>query len=76
MKSGIYLIRNTKNGKFYIGSAADLNERNREHFWYLRKSIRQEYVPYKVSTVQLGKKYGVSSTMISLVVNNKTWVDV
>ena len=37
MNSGIYFIRNTKNGKFYIGSAVDFTKRKREHFWYLRK---------------------------------------
>lgn len=32
MKSGVYKITNKVNGKFYIGSAVDLKEREHEHF--------------------------------------------
>jgi group I intron endonuclease len=38
--------------------------------------IRRQYVPYKVSTIALGKKYGVSPTMISLIVNHQNWIGV
>ena len=38
MKSGIYIIRNTVNGKIYIGSAVNLEKRLYEHFWALRKN--------------------------------------
>jgi group I intron endonuclease len=35
MKSGIYKILNTVNGKVYIGSATDIKKRWRDHKWYL-----------------------------------------
>lgn len=38
MLSGIYKIENTINGKFYIGSAVDLKEREYEHFRRLFKN--------------------------------------
>lgn len=38
MKSGIYKILNTTNGKFYIGSAIDLGNRFRTHRHKLEKS--------------------------------------
>jgi len=40
-KSGIYKIINLKNGRFYIGSAADVFGRRKQHFWYLKKNIHQ-----------------------------------
>lgn len=36
-KSGIYKITNTANGKFYIGSSINLEERFYEHKWMLAK---------------------------------------
>jgi group I intron endonuclease len=36
VKSGIYLIKNTINGKVYVGSSIDINKRWREHLHYLR----------------------------------------
>lgn len=39
MKSGIYEIRNTANGKRYIGSAASLRGRKATHLSYLRRGI-------------------------------------
>ena len=38
MKSGIYIITNIVNKKFYIGSAINLNKRRNQHFHYLRKN--------------------------------------
>ena len=37
-KSGIYQIRNTENGKVYIGSTNNLHERKRSHFKSLQKN--------------------------------------
>ena len=37
MASGIYLIENIVNGKVYVGSAVDFNERFRVHNYYLSK---------------------------------------
>jgi len=34
--SGIYMIRNTKDGKYYIGSAVDLSKRQKQHWNALR----------------------------------------
>lgn len=34
--SGIYMIRNAKDGKYYIGSAVSLSKRRKEHFNALR----------------------------------------
>ena len=36
MKSGIYIIKNHINGKFYSGSAVDIEKRIYEHVWALR----------------------------------------
>lgn len=38
MKSGIYQIRNTANGKRYIGRTIDLHKREITHFWALRNN--------------------------------------
>jgi len=35
MNSGIYVIKNMKNNKIYIGSSVDLKKREREHFYVL-----------------------------------------
>ena len=37
MKSGIYKITCTANGRFYVGSAVDLAKRKRDHFSYLKR---------------------------------------
>ena len=37
MVSGIYLIENTVNGKVYVGSAVNFNERFRVHNYYLSR---------------------------------------
>lgn len=37
MKSGIYLLRNVVNGKFYIGSAMNTTKRKSEHFGFLSR---------------------------------------
>lgn len=39
MKSGIYIITNTKTQKVYVGSSVNLNHRKSKHFWMLRKGI-------------------------------------
>ena len=36
-KSGIYVIKNTRNGRFYVGSSCDLRERKNTHFNELRQ---------------------------------------
>jgi group I intron endonuclease len=38
-KSGVYQIRNTRNGKLYIGSAKDLYERKYVHLSLLRRGV-------------------------------------
>lgn len=38
MTSGIYTIRNTKNGKVYVGQTTDLKDRQRRHFTSLAKN--------------------------------------
>lgn len=38
MKTGIYKIQNLKNGRLYVGSAQDLNERRINHFSMLRNN--------------------------------------
>lgn len=38
MKTGIYGIRNTKNGKWYIGQSIDIPLRKTVHFSYLRNN--------------------------------------
>jgi group I intron endonuclease len=35
--SGVYCIRNTENGKMYVGSSIHINQRFREHLKYLKK---------------------------------------
>lgn len=39
MKSGIYIILNLINGKFYIGSSKNLRKRKLTHFQHLRRNI-------------------------------------
>jgi hypothetical protein len=39
MLSGIYKIKNTINGKFYIGSSFNVNKRKREHYYKLNNNI-------------------------------------
>jgi group I intron endonuclease len=41
IKSGIYKITNTLNGKSYIGSSVNLVKRKNEHFRRLRKNIHE-----------------------------------
>jgi len=35
----VYIIKNVKNDKFYIGSTTDFYRRYKEHFWYLRNGV-------------------------------------
>ncbi len=35
---GVYQIRNTRNGKIYIGSTVDFKSRKSNHYWHLRKN--------------------------------------
>ncbi len=39
IKSGIYIIRNKQDKKFYIGSAVNIEKRFSEHIWALNKGI-------------------------------------
>jgi group I intron endonuclease len=39
MSCGIYKIKNIKNNKIYIGSSVNLGNREKKHFWMLRKNI-------------------------------------
>jgi group I intron endonuclease len=43
VRSGIYLIKNTMNGRFYIGSAIDLNKRIKEHDRQLKEGEHHSY---------------------------------
>jgi group I intron endonuclease len=44
-QSGIYSIRNTSNGKIYIGQSVNLKKRKASHFSYLRnRKHRNEYL--------------------------------
>lgn len=40
------------------------------------REIRRRYVPYKVSTVTLGREFGVTSGTISSIVRRKSWAHV
>jgi len=41
--------------------------------WEQVHEIRRRYIPYKVTSIELGLEYGVSHTMISCIVNGKNW---
>lgn len=41
LKTGIYKITNTTNGRIYIGSATNLTQRKGDHFSKLRKQIHR-----------------------------------
>lgn len=44
MNSGVYIIRNSSNGKVYVGSSSDLKRRRSEHFRDLSKGMH--FNPY------------------------------
>lgn len=45
MNSGIYMIKNIKNNKIYVGSSINLVNRKYKHFWMLEKSLHDnEYL--------------------------------
>lgn len=44
MNSGIYKIRNNKNGKYYIGSSSNLKVRKSYHFSQLRRNIHKNTI--------------------------------
>lgn len=52
MNSGVYVIKNTENGKFYVGSSCELDVRQRAHFSELRCEyhhniyLQREFVKY------------------------------
>jgi len=52
MQSGVYIIRNTISGKFYVGSSAVVHERCEQHFYSLslgthhNKHLQAAYVKY------------------------------
>src|SRR5438093_11494316 len=44
--SGVYIIKNKVNGKFYIGSSKDLRHRFNEHKFYLNKGIHRSALQF------------------------------
>jgi group I intron endonuclease len=58
MKSGIYKILNTTNGKFYIGSAIDLKGRWRVHKFYLKNNNDKRVSKYLLNA---WNKYGAEN---------------
>lgn len=56
MKTGIYKITNTINGKVYVGSAVDIKKRWRDHKWHLNNNKHHN------SHLQSSwNKYGINS---------------
>lgn len=58
----------TKTGHLYGESNPDA-----KLTWEQVQSIRNEYIPYKVSTTYLAKKYGVTQGVIWNIVNGRKW---
>lgn len=54
--TGIYLIRNITNGKFYVGSAVDIKKRWSKHKWSLKKNHHEN-----LHLQRAWNKYGDSS---------------
>ena len=44
MKSGIYLILNKRNGRFYVGRSIDIRKRVASHLYALRNHIHPNYI--------------------------------
>lgn len=63
MKSGIYKITNTINGKFYIGSSKDLIRRKKDHFRLLRKGINHSTLLQRAVS-----KYGLENFIFEIIV--------
>ena len=57
-----------------LGKYSGENNPKTKLTWDIVNEIRSRYIPRKVSTVQLGKEYGVRHTCIVKIIHNKTWV--
>lgn len=60
-KSGIYQIRNTKNGKVYVGSAVNLRKRFLKHKSYLSRNVHPN-----ARLQSAANKYGLESFSFEL----------
>ena len=79
MKSGIYVISNCLNRKFYIGSSKDIDKRIMQHISRLIKgSHRNGHLQKafdKYSAREIKEKYfpNISSKTIWNIMHNKRW---
>lgn len=73
-QSGVYVIRNTVNGKVYVGSAVNLEKRKRQHFQNLKGNYH-----YNVYLQAAFNKYGESAfefAVLALVPEKERLLDV
>lgn len=63
MVSGIYKIINNVDGKLYIGSAQNLNERKKEHFSLLKNNKH-----YNIYLQRAVNKYGITNFKFDIIV--------
>jgi group I intron endonuclease len=62
MNCGIYKILNVKDNKIYIGSSVNLKNREKKHFWMLRKNIHDnEYLQHSYN------KYGKDTFLFDII---------
>jgi group I intron endonuclease len=62
MNCGIYKILNVKDNKIYIGSSVNLKNREKKHFWMLRKNIHDnEYLQNSYN------KYGKDTFLFDII---------
>ncbi len=54
--SGVYRLRNTVNGNFYIGSTKHLGKRRGRHFYVLKNGLKEN-----IRMLEDAKKYGADS---------------
>jgi group I intron endonuclease len=71
MAQGIYKIINTKNNKFYVGSAVDFTARKRRHWWALRS---QRHANKHLQAAW--NKYGESAFVFVIVEELELGVDI